>query len=86
VWHAKNCRLIPPAEAERLAAGSPRNLLAHLEGFEPKLEAISPATVSRDLPERASPLLDDWATTVVLRALDADLISAGRAREILTWD
>ena len=84
VWHAKNCKIVQPAEAVRLAA-LPRKPVVSLGGFESEEDFYPPAMFHRDLPAKAAPLWQGWATIVVLDALDEGRISVGRARELLTW-
>ena len=84
VWHAKNCGLVEPELAEKLA-GMPRRPLIPLEEFEPLEDFYPPAMVHPDLPERAAPLWQGWASVLVLEALEDGHISIGRACELLTW-
>ncbi len=83
-WHAKNCGLIDTEEAERLA-GLLRKPPISLEAFEFKEDFYPPNMLHTELPDRAAPLWQGWATMVVLDALEEGHISVGRARELLTW-
>ncbi len=83
-WHAKNCGLIKPAEADRLA-GMTRKPLISLEDFEFREDFYPPAMLHPDLPEKAAPLGKGQASIMVMEALEKDHISVGRARELLTW-
>lgn len=83
-WHAKNCGFIESEEADRLA-GMPRKPLISLEDFELGENFHPPVMFHPELPEEAAPLWRGWASIVVLDALEKNLISVGRARELLTW-
>ncbi|MBI4700344.1 MAG: helix-turn-helix domain-containing protein [Deltaproteobacteria bacterium] len=86
IWHARNCRLIHVADAQHLVArhsASPQLPWAH--ELEQPLPTAAPALVHAALPDRRSPIMDGAGASVVLAALDRAVISAGRAREILTW-
>ena len=83
-WHAKNCGIIEPSEADRLA-GMHRKPIVSLVDFEHREDFYPPKMVHSDLPEEAAPLWQGWASVVVIEALQEGHISVGRARELLTW-
>ena len=83
-WHAKNCGIIEPAEADRLA-NLPRKPAISLEAFKHNEEPCCPNMFHAELPEEAAPLWQGWACILALGALEEGLISVGRARELLTW-
>lgn len=86
VWHAKNCRLIQGADAQQLVTR--RSMAAELpwaNQFEQQPPSTPPALVHAALPDGPSPMMHGFGAGVVLAALDRAAISAGRAREILTW-
>jgi len=83
-WHAKNCGLIEPAEANRLA-GMPKKPQISLADFETQIDFYPPAMVHPELPEEPAPLWQGWASFLVLEAVEEGHISIGRARELLTW-
>lgn len=81
VWHAKNCQLIRPATADRLAGEpSPR------PDWPVDFERAEPRSTSR-LPEgmEPNPLCRGKIAELVGEALEIGAISEGRAREILSW-
>ncbi len=84
VWHAKNSGLIAPEVADALLR---RTLKAALpaEAFEQEDLSFPPVMVNPELPERASPLMEGWGASVVIDALEAGVISVGRANELLTY-
>lgn len=83
-WHAKNCALIEPEEAERLA-GMPQKPLISLQQFESLGDFFPPSMFHPELPEKPAALWRGRASLLVLQALDEGHISVGRARELLTW-
>ena len=83
-WHAKNCGLITPEAAESLANNRPAEL-PH-EDFEVEDSGFPPQMVDERLPSSSSPMMEGMATSVVIRALEAQVISVGRARELLEWE
>ncbi len=84
-WHAQNCGLIEPQEADRLAELQRKPLIS-LENFEIQEDDYPLSMVHKTLPERTPALWRGWASIVVLEALEEGHISLGRAREILTWN
>jgi Zn-dependent peptidase ImmA (M78 family) len=84
-WHAKNCRIVPADDAERLAHSKkkPRLDLARFTGVG--VGSTPPAMIHAALPDEPAPLWDGWATEIVLSAMEDDHITVGRARELLTW-
>ncbi len=84
VWHAKNCGVIEADVAEALAA-TPGPRRVDLEGFTVEAPSMRPADVHPDLPERAADPWDGAAAEIILAALGEGHITAGRARELLTW-
>ena len=84
VWHAKNCGLIDPETADKIAMMPTQPELPSDE-FESGDSGFPPSMVNPDLPDQVSPLMDRWATTVVVEALEASVISLGRAKELLLW-
>jgi len=83
VWHLKNCGLVEPLAAEALIKLHVPDLPA--EQFETEAQMAFPKMFDPELPEKASSLMDGWATKVICDALDAELISFGRAEELLEW-
>lgn len=83
VWHLKNCGLVAPGRAEALSTRSVPELPAGQ--FEAEAAMVSPRMLDARLPENASALMGGWATYLVYEALEAELISIGRAREMLEW-
>jgi Zn-dependent peptidase ImmA (M78 family) len=83
-WHAKNCGLVEPEQAQQLAR-MPRKPLISLEEFDLQEQFYPPIMFDPELPEKAAPLWQGWASRLVLEALEDGHISIGRAREILTW-
>jgi len=87
VWHAKNCGLITPRMAddlyrERGAAES--RWISNFEGGRSGgvyLLLSLPDVIGEDV----SPLWAGLGAEIVRRAYEAGTISAGRAREILSW-
>lgn len=80
IWHCKNSELIDPAVAEELSRQRPS--LRHGPFEEPSLRRSIPTALGEvDLTSLARGLISDRAT----KAFEADLISAGRTREILSW-
>lgn len=71
-WHAKNCGLLSPEDAERLARQS-RNPRVHLEDFERG-------------PPAGTSLWSGLADRIVTDAVAAGWITEGRARELRTWE
>lgn len=83
-WHAKNCDLIEPAEADRLA-GMPKKPQISLADFETQIDFYQPDMLNKELPKEPAPLWQGWASLLVIEAVDDGHISVGRARELLTW-
>lgn len=83
VWHLENCGLVDPGKAEALSTRSVPYLPA--DQFEAEAAMVSPRMLDERLPENASALMDGWAAYLVYEALAAELISVGRAREMLEW-
>lgn len=83
-WHAKNCGLIEPAEADRLA-GMPKKPQISLADFETQIDFYPLAMVHPELPDAPAPLWQGWASFLVLEAVEEGHISIGRAHELLTW-
>lgn len=81
VWHAKNCRLIRPATADRLV-GAPGPRPDWQADFE-RAETSSVGRLSEGLEPSA--LCRGRIAELVREALEAGAISEGRAREILSW-
>jgi Zn-dependent peptidase ImmA (M78 family) len=78
VWHLKNCGLVDAGRADALSTRSAPELPA--DQFEAEAAMGSP-----DMPVKASALMEGWAARLVSEALSGELISAGRARELLEW-
>jgi len=85
VWHAKNCDILDAQEADHLASLS-RKPRIDLKSFENSQAGLPPTMFHSSLPERPAPLWDGWASELVLAALEEGHITAGRARELLTWE
>ncbi len=83
-WHAGNCGLLPRERVRKLA-GTKNKPFVSLDAFESMDSWVPPAMVSPSLPEKPAPIWSGLATRVVLEALEEDAITAGRARELLTW-
>jgi Zn-dependent peptidase ImmA (M78 family) len=83
-WHAKNCGVVDPADAEALAA-TPLGEWIDLSDFASQPNWVPPAMVHPDLPARAEGLWEGSATGIVLDALSEGVITSGRASELLTW-
>ncbi len=83
VWHLKNCQLIAADTAKALLDRPVMELPA--ERFERETAAVFLRMLDKRLPENASPLMDGWAAYVIHDALETELISIGRARELLQW-
>lgn len=81
VWHAKNCGLITPSTAGRLAAD-----VAMPQDWQEDFEQIRslPSSVS-EVDMDISLLCRGRLAEVVLEAYEAGAITHGRAREILRW-
>lgn len=84
VWHTKNCGLISPEEAGNLSRirtvpELPQDL------FDAEELGFPSSMLHGELSSKPSPLMDGWATSVVVDALEASVISLGRARELLLW-
>ncbi|MBW2736292.1 MAG: ImmA/IrrE family metallo-endopeptidase [Deltaproteobacteria bacterium] len=84
VWHAKNCGIIDPVEADSLAGMSAKPKMS-LVNFQIHEDFYPPAMVHPELPEKAAPLWQGWASVIVIKAMEEGCISVGRARELLTW-
>lgn len=84
VWHAKNCGLYTPKVADGLLARPGKSDL-DLRPFEHPHQAAVPRRLDPALPERVAEPWEGYAAELVLRALEADHLSVGRARELLTW-
>ncbi len=84
VWHAKNCRLVEADRAEKLAHQDRKPRLSY-STFENAPAGVQPSMFHEALPEEAAPLWDGKATEIVLAALEEGHITAGRARELLSW-
>jgi len=84
VWHAKNCGVIASADCDRIARTytARRGELDQAQ-FETTLPTVPPAMFNPLLPERARDVMDGWGIQVVVEALEKELITAGRASEIL---
>ena len=78
-WHAKNAGRIMPEQAEELVA-SPQAVPTN--SFDIKQPRREPASLGVDVVP--SPLTQGLLAEVTLRALEAELITKGRAAEILT--
>jgi Zn-dependent peptidase ImmA (M78 family)/transcriptional regulator with XRE-family HTH domain len=86
VWHACNCRLIKAADGKRLLdRRQPSSDVPWADQFEQQPPGTPPGLVHSALPDEPAPIMDGFGAGVVLAALDRAAISAGRAREILTW-
>ncbi len=84
IWHAKNTDLMTSEEADRAARHrTPRDLKE--TKFEIEDQGFPLQTVNEHLPSKASPLMDGWASRVVVQALESSTISLGRAKELLLW-
>jgi Zn-dependent peptidase ImmA (M78 family) len=84
VWHAKNCELIDGQSADDLARMPDRPRI-ELDGFETTASGVPPGMLHDSLPDEPAPLWEGWAAEVVVSALEEGCITAGRARELLTW-
>jgi Zn-dependent peptidase ImmA (M78 family) len=84
-WHAKNCDFISHIRAEELAR-QPRKPQISYKDFETTQTGAPPAMFHESLPPKSTHLWEGWATEVVLAAFEEGCITAGRARELLTWD
>ncbi len=83
-WHAKNCGLINPDIADQIdAMGKQPTLPA--ERFEANESGSSPLMAHPELPKDPAPLMEGWAARLVVEALEAHVISLGRAKELLAW-
>lgn len=80
-WHAKNAGRITPDQANRLMARSSRPSIDPA-GFEPDIVRAAPEAIGLelDIAELAQSALGDLA----IRAVTEEIISTGRAAEILT--
>ncbi len=82
-WHAKNAGRITVQECDDLLAQAkeaPTIVPEH--GFEPPIAHREPASIGLEC--QPSALATGLVTEVTLRALEADIVTAGRAVEILT--
>lgn len=84
-WHASNCKIIPSDRAEELAKMQKKPHIS-FDAFEAVRISVPPSMFHELLPEEPVPLWNGWAAEVVLSAFDEGCITAGRARELLTWD
>jgi len=83
-WHAKNCDLIDPPNADKIAKTfDPPELPS--DEFESGASGFPPSMINQELPKEASPFMDGWATKVIVDALEASVISLGRAKELFLW-
>jgi Zn-dependent peptidase ImmA (M78 family) len=83
-WHAKNCDIITPDNAERLARNKKKPAVS-LDPFASSEDSCQPSMIHPDLPNEAAPIWRGLASAMVLEALEEGMISVGRARELLTW-
>ncbi|HZL16784.1 MAG TPA: ImmA/IrrE family metallo-endopeptidase [Polyangia bacterium] len=81
VWHAKNLGRISASEADNLIGEASNAIIeAH---FEPELPRTDPHDLGLDVD--ISPLSVGFLSELALQAYAADLISGGRAMEILSF-
>lgn len=83
-WHAKNCDIIRPEQADELVQEIRKPSL-DLHAFEHEPDFYPPSLSHPELSSEAAALWQGWATLVVLDALESNTLSAGRVRELLTW-
>jgi Zn-dependent peptidase ImmA (M78 family) len=84
IWHAKNCGIIEPEIAEKLAATDFQPILPS-DDFDSYDNSLSLLKGYPELPEHPPPLMSGWAAKLVVEALRDSVISAGRAKELLAW-
>jgi Zn-dependent peptidase ImmA (M78 family) len=84
VWHAKNCKLIESEIAQELAEMDIQPDLP-MDRFETAPVRPSSLAAHPELGENLSPLMETFATKVVIEALENSAISLGRAKELLSW-
>ena len=80
VWHAKSCDLIPSEIAEQLDKDT-----GHRPDWQVNFERLAAEDAKNRELEDISPLCQGRIVELVAQALEAGIISEGRAREILTW-
>lgn len=80
IWHCKNCKIIDADIAEQLQRQPPRFRPGSFEETIPR-SPIPPALDEVETAPLARGLIGERA----IKAFEADLISAGRAREVLSW-
>jgi Zn-dependent peptidase ImmA (M78 family)/transcriptional regulator with XRE-family HTH domain len=82
IWHAKNAKLLEASTAEQMQREEPVRIDA--AGWEPNIERVTPPKFGIDV--KISRLSDGLLADLALVALEHDLISEGRAAEILTLE
>lgn len=83
-WHAKNCSLLAPELADKLASQTKGPRL-NLEAFSATPAGGSPSPSHPELTDTVAEPWDGLATELVLAALEEGHVTVGRARELLTW-
>lgn len=84
IWHAKNCALIQPEVANDLAAIDIQPELPR-DRFEREMTDDSLLKSHPEIQPRPSPLMEGFASKLVMEMLEDSAISLGRANELLAW-